>query len=271
MSLTKEAIQLINDTALIATAKALDTDMPTVVLPEGAKVINLEAFGAFRSRFRGTFSTNSLLDFGKYVTDRAVVDAKGFINQDEMTCSVLFNLGTEAAPGHADDRAVLKLKATAGYQAVQAISGRAMSQKDMSDWIEDWHSTLSAVGEDNQNISLVKAIAAVRTITVKASSESDHAVSETRASRSAMDSIEATSKETLPTSLIFSVVPFEGLQLREIILRISVITSGAQPALKLRWVGEEVQREEIAQEFKTVLQDKIGSSATLSLGAFDPK
>lgn len=271
MSLTKEAVQLITDTALIATAKALGTNTPTVVLPEDAKIVSLEQFGAGRSRFRGTFSTNSLLDFGKYVIDRNVADAKGFINQDEMTCSVLFNLGDELTPGHADDRAVLKLKATAGYQAVQAISGRAMSQKDMSDWIEDWHSTLSAVGEDNQNISLVKAIAAVRTISVKATSESDHTVSETRASRSAMDAIEATSKETLPTSLIFSVVPFEGLALREIILRISVITSGAQPALKLRWVGEEVQREEIAQEFKSVLDTKIGEAAKLALGTFDPK
>jgi uncharacterized protein YfdQ (DUF2303 family) len=154
---------------------------------------------------------------------------------------------------------VLKLKATAGYQAVQEISGRAMSQKDMSDWIEDWHSTFSAVGE------------AVRTITVKALSESDHAVSETGASRSATDSIEATSKETLPTSLIFSVVPFEGLQLREIILRISVITSGNQPTIKLRWVGEEVQREEIAQEFKSVLDAQVSSAAKLTLGTFDPK
>ena len=50
-----------------------------------------------------------------------------------------------------------------------------------------------------------------------------------------------------------------------------VITSGAQPVLKLCWVGEEVQREDIAQEFKTVLQDRIGSAAALSLEAFDPK
>lgn len=268
MSLTKEAIQLITDNALIAEGKELGTNMPTIVLPEGAKVVNLEQYGAGRSRFRGTFSTNSLADFAKYVTDRAVIDAKGFINQDEMTCSVLFNLGTEEVPGHADDRAVLKLKPTAAYQAVQAISGRAMSQKDMSDWIEDWHSTLTAVGEDMQNITLVKAIAAVRTISVKATSESEHNVSETRASRSAMDAIEATSKETLPTSLIFSTVPFEGLQMREIILRISVITSGAQPVLKLRWVGEDVQREEIAQEFKSVLEAQVEKAAQLALGNF---
>ncbi|WP_122586674.1 YfdQ family protein [Pseudomonas viridiflava] len=268
MSLTKEAIQLITDNALIAEGKYLGTDTPTIVMPEGAKIVNLEQYGAGRSRFRGTFSTNSLVDFAKYVTDRASADAKGFINQDEMTCSVLFNLGNEDAPGHADDRAVLKLKPTAAYQAVQAISGRAMSQKDMSDWIEDWHSTMSAVGDDLQNIPLAKAIAAVRTISVKATSESNHTVSETRASRSAMDDIEATSKETLPTSLIFSAVPFEGLKLRDIILRISVITSGPQPVLKLRWVGEDVQREEIAQEFKSVLEAQVGEATRLALGSF---
>ena len=47
--------------------------------------------------------------------------------------------------------------------------------------------------------------------------------------------------------------------------------SGAQPMLKLRWIGEEVQREEIAQEFKSVLDAQIGEAATLTLGVFDPK
>lgn len=56
-----------------------------------------------------------------------------------------------------------------------------------------------------------------------------------------------------------------------ITLRLSVITSGSKPVLKLRWVGEEVQREYIAQEFKAVLQRNIGDAAVLSLGAFDPK
>ncbi|MNY75661.1 hypothetical protein D3C86_2150050 [compost metagenome] len=50
-----------------------------------------------------------------------------------------------------------------------------------------------------------------------------------------------------------------------------MLTSGAQPALKLRWVGEEVQREEIAQEFKSVLDAAVGAHAKLTLGTFDPK
>ena len=235
------------------------------------KVVDLEKYQAGRSRFRGVLATNSLVDFSAYVKERAIEGARGFIDQDEMTCTLIFNLGTNVAPGHADDRAVLRLKPSAGYKAVQSIPGRSLSQKDLSDWIEDWNASLSATDETGQTMSIVKAIAAVRTITIKASSESDHAVSETRTSRSAMDQIEATSKETLPSSLVFSVVPYEGLSVRDITLRVSVITSGAQPMLKLRWVGEEVQREEIAQEFKTVLQEKIGTNASLSLGSFDPK
>lgn len=271
MSLTKEAIQLITDTALEATGKPLPTAIPTVVLPETARVVDLEKYQAGRARFRGTFSTHSLADFGVYVAGRAIPSAKGFIDQDEMTCVLLFNLGDDANPGHADDRALLRLKPSAGYKAAQAIGGRTLPQKDLSDWIEDWHQYLTPVDAEGHPITVAKAIAAVRTITVKASSESETTVGETSASRSAMDQIEARSKETLPTALLFNVVPFEGLTEQQINLRLSVITSGAQPVLKLRWLGEDVQREDIAQEFKTVLQDQIGANASLALGAFDPK
>lgn len=271
MSLSQEAIQLITDTALAAAGKSLSTYSPTAVLPEGTKVIDLEKYQAGRSRFRGVLSTNSLVDFSAYVKERAIEGARGFIDQDEMTCTLIFNLGTNVTPGHADDRAVLRLKPSAGYKAVQSIPGRALSQKDLSDWIEDWNASLSATDEAGQAMSIAKAIAAVRTITIKASSESDHAVSETRTSRSAMDQIEAISKETLPASLVFSVVPYEGLSVRNITLRVSLITSGAQPMLKLRWIGEEVQREEIAQEFKSVLDAQIGTATQLTLGTFDPK
>ena len=271
MSLTKDALQLINSNALDAAGKKLDTLIPTVVLSDDAKVIDLEKFQAGRSRFRGTYSTHSLADFSAYVVERAALGARGFIDQDAMSCVLLFNLGTADVPGHADDRAVLKLKPTAGYTAAQQIGGRGISQKDLSDWIEDWHQYLTPVDEVGNAIPVAKAIAAVRTITIKASSESETTVGETSASRSAMDQIEARSKETLPVSLQFSTVPFEGLTEQVITLRLSVITSGAVPVLKLRWVGEEVQREDIAQEFKAVLQRNIREAATLALGAFDPK
>ncbi len=188
-----------------------------------------------------------------------------------MSCIVLFNIGTADDPGHADDRAALRLKASAAFAAVQSVCGQSLAQKAMSDWIEDWNQHLTATDESGASMSIAKAIAAVRTITAKASSESDHAVGETRASRSTMDQIEASSKETLPAWLDFKVIPFEGLDEKVIRLRVSVITGGAQPVLKLRWIGEEAQREVIAQEFKAVLGAKVGTAAKLSLGNFDAK
>lgn len=271
MSLTKDALQLITDTALAAAGKELPTNTPTAIVPDSSTVIDLERFQLHRSRFRGTYSTHSLVDFGAYVVERAAPDARGFIDQDAMSCVVLFNLGTPEQPGHADDRAVLRLKASAAFAAVQAVCGQSLAQKAMSDWIEDWNQHLSATDESGAVMSIAKAIAAVRTITVKASSESDHAVSETRASRSTMDAIEASSKETLPAWLDFKVIPFEGLGDQVIRLRMSVITSGTQPVLKLRWLGEEAQREEIAQEFKKVLEIQVGTSSKLSLGNFEAK
>lgn len=271
MTISKEALQYIGDLALAGAAKQLETNTPAVLVPDSSTVIDLERFQAGRSRFRGTFSTHSLADFSAYVVERAVADARGFIDQDAMRCTVLFNLGTPDHPGHADDRAVLALKATAIYKAVQEVKDSNLSQKQLSDWIEDWSQHLGAVDENGAEMSLAKAIAAVRTITVKARSESDHSVSETSASRSAFDAIEASSKETLPAWLLVNLLPYEGLGEHEIKLRVSVLTSGSQPILKLRWVGEEAQREFIAQEFKEYLAKNVQASAKLALGTFDAK
>lgn len=271
MTISKEALQYIGDLALAGAAKQLETDTPVVLVPDSAKVFDLEKYQAGRSRFRGTYSTNSLADFSTYVVDRAAPDARGFIDQDAMSCVVLFNIGTPDVPGHADDRAVLKLKATAAYTSVQAVAEANLTQKSLSDWIEDWSQHLGAVDENGAEMPLAKAIAAVRSITIKSQSESDHTVAETRASRSAFDSIEASSKETLPAWLLVNLLPYEGLGEHEIKLRVSVLTSGSQPILKLRWVGEEAQREFIAQEFKEYLAKNVQTSAKLALGTFDAK
>ncbi len=93
-------------------------------------------------------------------------------------------------------------------------------------------------------------------------------VGDLAASRSAMDAIEARSLETLPTTFIFTTPPFDALQPADITLRVSVITGREQPLLKLRWVGEEAQREAFADEFKQVLQSEIGGLVNLTIGTF---
>ncbi|WP_122366235.1 DUF2303 family protein, partial [Pseudomonas coronafaciens] len=94
-----KAIQLIQDTAVLANAKALDTFTPSIALPATVNVVSLEKFQQSRSRFRGVLETSSLKDFSEYVLNQADGNTSGFVNSDDMTCSVFFNLGNQDNPG----------------------------------------------------------------------------------------------------------------------------------------------------------------------------
>lgn len=266
--LNKDTLELIIAQA-VALSGQMATDTPVAAFPDNVKIHNLERFQALRARFRGALSTNSLTDFSNYVTNRNGQAAKGFINQDAMSCEVFFNLGDEAAPGHADDTATLQLKPTAAYTALRQLAGKKLSQKELAEWMEDWRANLTAVDANDNTLSIVQAIAAVRNITIKASAERTTVQGNFNANSSAMDAIEAASQDTLPAKLHFLIVPFEGLGQRVFTLALSVLTGEDKPALKPRWVGEEQQREEIAKEFKTVLAKEVGGSATLLLGSFN--
>ncbi|UQY33792.1 YfdQ family protein [Pseudomonas fulva] len=269
----KETLQHIEAQALIASGTRIEVPGGTTlaVLPEAARTLNLEQYQELRNRFRGDLKTHSLRDFCNYVTnhvdDLSAAGPSGFINQDNMSAQVLFNLGNPDTAGHADDTATLTLKPTAAFKAVEAIVGQKLSQQALAEWLEDWARNIEAsAGEAKLNI--VAAINGIRRMTIKATSQRDSSVGDLSASRSAMDEIEAKSQETLPTSFHFTTVPYEGLQPALIVLRLSVITGNDAPVLKLRWVGEEAQREEFAEEFKNVLSSEIGGLVPLTIGTF---
>lgn len=269
MSLTKDALQHIQDLALSAAASPISVDggADVVALPESVKLANLEQFKPRRDRFRGTLHTNSLADFIQYVGAEQSDSARGFINQDEMAAKVIFNLGSPADPGHGDDIAILTLKPTAAYSAVLAIAGRALDQQTLAEWMEDWAPHIQAMNGD-EPLHLAQAINGIRKMTLKATSQRDSSVGNFSASRSAMDEIEAKSQEVLASALQFTAVPYEGLQSATILLRLSVLTGRDEPTLKLRWVGEETQREGFAREFKDILVREVGEQVPMTLGTF---
>ncbi|WP_122688678.1 DUF2303 family protein, partial [Pseudomonas viridiflava] len=105
-------------------------------------------------------------------------------------------------------------------------------------------------------------------ITIEQARKSEHVVGDMSASRSAMEQIEAKSADGLPAELLFSVIPYEGLQARTIQLRVAVLTGGDQPVLRLRWIGDAQLREDLAQEFKRVVALEVGESTDLTIGNF---
>jgi len=255
MPLSKEAIQHIESQAVIAAAKPITVEGGTTVavLPENIRLHTMEVFQPLRDRFRGAMVTHLIEDFAKDVkaheTDEAApVDPRGFID-------------------HGDDTAMLTLKPTAAYAALLAIVGKSLAQQALAEWLEDWLPNLEAKAGE-ADLPMLQAINAVRRMVIKATSQRDSNVGDFSSSRSAMDEIEAKSQDTLPSAFIFTTVPFEGLQAAHITLRLSVITGRDEPLLKLRWVGEEAQREEFAREFKAVLEQQVGGFVPLTIGTF---
>lgn len=266
----KDALQLLIATALAGANQVLDTDGHTVaVLPDNVKTLNLEQFQLGRDRFRGALHTNSLRDFSNYVANHTTEGQKpsGFVDQEAMSARVLFNLGTADNPGHGDDTATLTLKPTAAYSALQKVVGNQLTQQQLAEFLEDWMPHLIASAND-EKLEMPAAINAVRRMSIKATSQQDSVVGDLAASRSAMDAIEARSLDTMPTTFIFTTPPFDALPPADITLRVSVITGRDQPLLKLRWVGEEAQREAFADEFKQVLQAEVGGLVNLTIGNY---
>jgi len=170
--------------------------------------------------------------------------------------------------GHGDDTATLTLKPTAAYTALREIIGQTLKQQQLAEWLEDWLPNLNAL-DGEADLPMLQAINAVRRMTIKATSQRDSNVGDFSTSRSAMDEIEARSQDTLPSAFTFATVPYEGLQSASMKLRLSVITGRDEPLLKLRWVGEEAQREEFAREFKAVLEQEVGGFVPLTIGTFN--
>lgn len=266
--LNKEALQHIESQAILANGIP-ETDVPVAVLPDTASIKSLEQFQNRRSRFRGALKTTSLADFCEYVKIQAASGSTaGFVDKEGMRCEVIFNLGTKDEPGHGDHRATLSLKPTAAYSAlIEAAKQSRFTQKELAEFMEDWHEFISAK-DGVEEMATAAAIAAVRNITIKAASESTHTEHSFGAARSAMDVIEASSQDKLPTELHFKANPYDDLDEQTFVLRVSAMAGENKPVLSVRWVSEGQQREDIAREFKEVLSSKIGSDTSLTIGTF---
>jgi uncharacterized protein YfdQ (DUF2303 family) len=267
-----ETLNKITADAVIAAGRSLHTDVPSVLVPHGYSIENIEHLQEFRSRFRGVLNTQSLPDFCDYVIDQSTTDVKlpTFIDAERMGATAFFDLGDFTAPGHAEHRAVLTLKPTAAYSALRKIAGERMSQQGLAEWMEDWNSCLKVTDNQGADIPLSVAVQKIRTITIKATAERTSSENNFSAGRSSMDSIEAAHAEQQPADLLFTTKPYEGLKPVTITLRLSIIT-GEKPQICPRWVQKEAQEEAIAQDFKDVLKAEIGGVSVLTLGTFSTK
>jgi uncharacterized protein YfdQ (DUF2303 family) len=271
----KEAIQEIMRAAAISqAADALNQvarhEAPVVALPSDFQVHDMERFQGTRRRARGNMETPALSDFAKYVEEHQESGAAVFVNIGAMTATAVLNLGLPHAPGHADNRALYAPPQLAAYKAMGAIGGRASTQQDVAEFLEDWPGHWQAVHE-SEPMTIPATIAAVRNITIEAMKKADATVSQLSSSQSAFEQVKASSGGSkLPTHIHFKCEPFLGFEPRTFVMRLAIRASDKAPAIVLRVVNIEQHMEEMGQELATKVRAIMGA-LPVHLGTYQPK
>lgn len=251
-----------------------------VPVHKDVNIQDLERFMPWRRRYRGQMVTTQIDQFAEYTNltsgevqengEEPGVTAPCFVDPENMTAKVFFDLGTVEHPGHADFTARLDLPKTAAFEELLGKNGRALSQKELAEWLEDWAPQLKVTAEDGEPLNLPGAVAAVRRITIGAKSESTSEERTFGGRRSAMSEVEAQNKDTLPAFIEFTCEPYHGLDERTFRLRVSLIT-GETPKLIMRIVRLEHHQEEMAKEFREHLIHALdGNLVQTFVGNFQP-
>jgi len=271
----KEAIDALAEGASIqqadeAITHALNSE-GAAALPEHFRLHDLEAYMPKRRRARGTMVTSAVADFAQYVKTHAEEGAAVFVDAEAMTANAVLNLGTPTTPGHADNKAVLKAKITAAYEALKAhANGRGISQTTVAEFFEDWAGHLLFF-KDTESVTPPKAIAAIRKITIESMRKLESEEKSLSASRSTFENVQATSAEPIPTTIYFNCVPYSEFAERSFVLRLSVLTSGDKPSICLRIVKQEEHNEEMAREFAEQAEASLKGEIPVLLGAYSAR
>lgn len=246
-----------------------DLDYKAVILPREYGIENLEKFEPHRSRFRGTMTTRNMDTFAEYVEKHCEDDSVCFVDADRMAASTIFNFGNKELPGHCDNKASLSLLPSVEYEAVLGLNNTHHSQKDFAEWLEDWASHLIAEDDDGKQLDMKKAIHSIRRLTIETKTEQNHEEGNFRSKRSAMEDVEAKSKENpLPAFLYFNCTPYPDFNEYVITLRVSVLTGGSAPKLVARIVSLDSLKNDIAEEFQQKVNKQIDGFVKTYIGSF---
>lgn len=261
------AIQTINK-------QLIDLDRCVMAVPESAKIVDLEPYFDLRRRFRGTFKTESITAFANYCHDnvREDVAAGCYVDSERMQAQAVMDLGNPHVAHHGDHTAVLSLKKTAAYSALLALNESTLSQKALAEWMEDWLPHLAARRDLETTLPITQAIANIRHVTIKATSQRDSVESNYSSTRSGLEQIDADSEQRpLPAFLEFTCIPYHELEERTFMVRVGLLTGNDDPAFRLRIIQLEQQQEDMADEFAGILKSAIDGSVPVTIGTLNLK
>ena len=274
----KAAIQALQEGEAITSAfnsvqhalRDMTGDMNTGItaLPDNYTIHNLEKHMPTRRRLRGEMMTSDMASFAAYVASNAEAGAAVLVNEDRMRAVAVLNLGTPDKPGHTDNRAAFTANTTAAFAALMDMAnGSGSKQSAVAEWMEDWAGHITCFNDAGE-IPPGKAVAAIRKVTIDTLRRIESEEQQLSASTSAFQSVTASSKEPLPTTMYFKCEPYNGFAERLFVLRLSVFTTNEKPAIGLRIVKLEQHTEDMANELADQVRAAIGASTPVMLGTY---
>lgn len=269
--LNKEAIEALQEGKAIENAyksmvRAAETNH-VVALPNHFNQHDLEAYLPQRRRARGNFSTSELTSFATYTQQHAEAGCTVFVEPVCMTATAVLNLGTPEAAGHADNTARLQAEKTAAYKDLLEAASGPKKQAAIAEFLEDWPDFITCFHEGEQ-LSPPKAIAAIRKITIEGLRKIESEERQLSASRSAFESVQATSTEKLPTHIYFKCQPYKDLGERTFVLRLQIRTGDDKPTIALRIVKPELHNEQMAIELADLVGKAFPQGIPVVLGQY---
>ena len=250
-----------------AIERALINDTGLVALPSDVTVHDLEYALPNRRRARGTMATPFVTPFAQYATAYAGQGACVFVSPESMLARAVLDLGTQESPGHADNSANLQPMRTAAYAALRQIHCNQATQQTIAEFFEDWAGQVQFFNADGE-ITPKQAIAAVRRITIEAMSKVESEEQQLSANRSAFESVTASSKEPIPTTVHFTCKPYADLSERVFVLRLAILTGEKTPRITLRIQKLEEHTEEMATELCDLVSDAIDGAMPVLVGSY---
>jgi len=267
MSLTKEAIQHLQNTGT-PYREVLTTNVPVLAMPDSIGIHSLEKYQQNRSSFRGFFITSMIRQFSDYFEQTDQLDASVFVDSAKMQAKTIFDLGSKDNPGHGHHFAVLELSPTAPYKEVISKEQMKLDQREMAELLEDWRDLITPLDAAGEPIKIQSAIAAIRNVTIECKSALGSEQEAHRSSRTALETIEAKSKDVLPVMINFTCNPYPELTTREFYIRVNILTGGREPIFSLRVTMMEDHRDQMAQEFSDLIKHSLPESTTVLIGDF---
>ncbi|WP_211828702.1 DUF2303 family protein [Kistimonas asteriae] len=246
-----------NIPALLQQVNDRHPEATVAVLPDNFTIADLERYMPYRNSYRASMSTDSMADFVEYASEFQQEGSHCYISTDSMKAEIVFDLGTLGQPGHQRHKASLSLTRTAAYRALMQINGERVDQKKLAEWIEDWAENIKAHDTAGDSMSAKTAAAAIRRMTIEQVRKVESEVQDYSANMSAMERIEAKSKDTMPAGFVFTCTPYNSLGEYSFEVRISVLTGAEKPMLSLRIRQFELAQESMTKEFKELLVSEL--------------